>query len=128
MDRGRTLRQAPAERLGFQEVAIESAATPVAAQGWCKKGDADIGSPGTCRFQEVPDVRVMTSIAQRTLPRSGPRKSSEKAPGGDGWESNPPGTAQHRPTDGFEGRRTRVQRRLSTSIPSSAERQKYRSC
>ena len=22
--------------------------------------------------------------------------------GGDGWESNPPGTAQHRPTDGFE--------------------------
>ena len=24
--------------------------------------------------------------------------------GGDGWESNPPGTAQHRPTDGFEDR------------------------
>ena len=25
-----------------------------------------------------------------------------KSPGGDGWESNPPGTAQHRPTNGFE--------------------------
>src|SRR2546429_8606856 len=34
--------------------------------------------------------------------------------GGDGWESNPPGTAQHRPTDGFEDR----ERHQPPNIPS----------
>src|SRR5260221_14415683 len=31
-----------------------------------------------------------------------PRMAFQKVSGGDGWESNPPGTAMHRPTDSFE--------------------------
>src|SRR5215472_15563578 len=50
---------------------------------------------------EAPETAGRTSWA---APRSG----------GDGWESNPPGTAQHRPTDGFEDR----ERHQPPNIPS----------
>jgi hypothetical protein len=36
--------------------------------------------------------------------------------GGDGWESNPPGTPQQRPADGFEDRVSDVRQRPRTSV------------
>src|SRR5215472_5901846 len=53
---------------------------------------------------EAPETAGRTSWA---APRSG----------GDGWESNPPGTAQHRPTDGFEDR----ERHQPPNIPSGVQ-------
>ena len=86
---------------------------------WLSNASLPASLPKPARVSFIPDQRKILGSAAGAGPR---------CCGGDGWESNPPGTAQHRPTDGFEGRRTRVQRQLSTSTPNSGERLEQRGC
>ena len=64
---------------------------------WLSNASLPASLPKPARVSFIPDQRKILGSAAGADPR---------CCGGDGWESNPPGTAQHRPTDGFEDRCT----------------------
>ena len=115
---------------GWPRLWRDAAARPVHGRRSCRVGPGDACS-GPARWvglcAHVPGRRWSPLLIAQGLVRSalGPSCTTSPRPGstpwrrarrrvrasksipntnrgGDGWESNPPGTAQHRPTDGFE--------------------------